>query len=127
MCAAWRPVSLTHGVFYCLLSCTRATCTAPLLLVSFMCCLPSCPQPVDLKVFIQNYEFQKYCNAELRTGNYTERSVALPGGWYQVTMPFSDFRCDYGGAFDTDVDRIDFQNTNIRPALFCLAGLKLLR
>ncbi|WIA32859.1 hypothetical protein OEZ86_006034 [Tetradesmus obliquus] len=83
-------------------------------------------QPVDLKVFILNFEFQKYCNAELRTENYTPTATA-PGGWYRFTLPFADFKCDYDGALPTQVNRIEFQNTAERNALFCLAGLRLLR
>jgi hypothetical protein len=101
------------------------------------CCCCRCPlplplspaaalQPVDLKVFILNFEFQKYCNAELRTGNYTPTAIA-PRGWYQLTLPLADFKCDYNGALPSQVNRIEFQNTAELPALFCLAGLKLLR
>lgn len=60
------------------------------------------PQPVDLKVFIQDFEFKKYCNSELRTGNFTPTARA-PGGWDQFTIPFVDFRCDYQGASPADV------------------------
>jgi hypothetical protein len=81
---------------------------------------------VDLKVFILNFEFQKYCNADLRTGNYTPTARA-PQGWYQFTLPFADFKCDYEGALPNQVNRIEFQNTEEQPALFCLAGLRLLR
>jgi hypothetical protein len=83
-------------------------------------------QPVDLKVFILNFEFQKYCNAELRTGNYTPTAI-VPRGWYQFTLPLADFKCDYDGALPSQVNRIEFQNTAELPALFCLTGLKLLR
>ncbi len=83
---------------------------------------------MDLKVFIQNFEFQKFCNAELRTGNATVRTARpAPGGWARYELPLSRFRCDYDGARLTDVNRVDFQNPSRLPALFCLARLRLLR
>jgi hypothetical protein len=90
------------------------------------CCCSACLQPVDLKVFILNFEFQKYCNAELRSGNYTPTATA-PNGWYQFSFSLADFKCDYDGALPSQVNRIEFQNTAELPALFCLAGLRLLR
>ena len=85
------------------------------------------PQPVNLKVFIQNDEGKKYCNSELFTGNYTTGTTPGPGGWIRFVLPFEDFRCDYWEAQPTQVDRIDFQNVAELPAEFCLADFELLR
>ncbi len=85
-------------------------------------------QTPNVKVYIVNDELKKYCNKELFTADLNATSQG--GGWYRYTAPFASFQCDYDGAKDSDVDRIDFQALQVPgnlPAIFCLAGLALER
>uniref|UniRef100_A0A383WGT9 Expansin-like EG45 domain-containing protein n=1 Tax=Tetradesmus obliquus TaxID=3088 RepID=A0A383WGT9_TETOB len=82
-------------------------------------------EPVDLKVFLQNYESKKYCNSDARTGQFVTQS--LGDGWFSYKIPLSAFKCDYEGALPHQLTRIDLQNTKVLHAAFCLGELRLLR
>lgn len=83
-----------------------------------------------------------YCGAEVIlsdsnatvTGNGTLVPVAeyadrLPGSsadWFRMTIPLAVFACDQGSVGNlTGVDRVDFQNVNIRDADICLDNIQL--
>jgi hypothetical protein len=89
-------------------------------------CLPALLQLVNLKVFLQNFENKKYCNADAHTGQFVTQRLT-DDGWFAFTIPLSTFKCDYEGAMPYQIDRIDLQNTNVLHAAFCLGELKLLR
>jgi hypothetical protein len=89
--------------------------------------MPShCLQPVDLKVFLHNFEAKKYCNSDTRTGQHVTKRLT-DDGWFHFTIPLGTFKCDYEGAQPWQINRIDLQNTKVLHAAFCLGELKLLR
>lgn len=59
-------------------------------------------QPIDIKVFVQNFEFQKFCDSDVRTGTLKPTATAK-GGWSQYTVPFASFKCTSAGATAKDV------------------------
>lgn len=47
-------------------------------------------------------------------------------GWYRVSIPLAAWACDRGSVGGlTAVDRVDFQNTNVRDADVCLDNIAL--
>lgn len=100
----------TSTAFFCLLACPHAP---PL-------------QPVDLKVFLHNFETQKFCNSDIRTGQHVTKRLT-DDGWFQFNIPISAFKCDAQGALPNQLNRIDLQNTKVPHAAFCLGELRLLR
>lgn len=83
-------------------------------------------------------EEAKFCGAEVRLGaggtsdakdaasGTGRKPVAQQGGWFQFSMPLSTFACEKGSAGSlAAIDRIDFQNTELRDAEICLDDIKL--
>lgn len=86
-------------------------------------------------------ERETYCGQEIilsssnttAAGNSTlvaaaEYATRLPGsdGWFRVSIPLTALACDQGSVGDLSVvDRIDFQNINIRNADICLDNIEL--
>jgi hypothetical protein len=86
-------------------------------------------------------EEAKFCGAEVRLGaggtsntsgvkvaapGAVRKPVAQQGGWFQFSMPLSIFACEKGSAGSlAAIDRIDFQNTELRDAEICLDEIKL--
>jgi hypothetical protein len=68
-----------------------------------------------------------YCGAEVRLGS-TLQHTAQRGPWYRFDVPLSAFACNSGssaGSLD-NVNRVDWENPNLRDADFCLDGIVLL-
>jgi hypothetical protein len=79
-------------------------------------------------------EEAKFCGAEVRLGAGGNSAspaagmqpVASQDGWFQFSMPLSIFACEKGSAGSlAAIDRIDFQNTELRDAEICLDEIKL--
>jgi hypothetical protein len=86
-------------------------------------------------------ERETYCGQEVvlsasnatAAGNSTlvpaaDYATRLPGvdGWFRASLPLSVFACNRGSVGGlAGVDRLDFQNTNIRDADICLDNIQL--
>jgi hypothetical protein len=87
---------------------------------------------------VLQFEKETYCNAEVilaaehtKVGNSTllpaaSYAKATTGGWFRVELPLALFACDKGSTGSlAAVDRVDFQNINIRDADVCLDNIQL--
>jgi len=62
-----------------------------------------------------------YCGKEVVLAADSTYATRSSRGWYNVRIPLSAFACEAGSAGGlAAVDRVDFQNTNIRDADACL-------
>jgi hypothetical protein len=87
---------------------------------------------------VLQFDKEAYCGAEvilareptkvdnsmlLSAASYAE---ATTGDWFRVQLPLALFACDQGSTGNlAAVDRIDFQNINIRDADMCLDNIQL--
>lgn len=87
------------------------------------------------------FENETYCGAEviLSATNTTtgaanataptpgaQFAIKASGDWYRVTIPLSAWACDRGSTGSlAAVDRVDFQNVNVRDADVCLDNIEL--
>lgn len=87
---------------------------------------------------VLQFEKDAYCGAEVilageptKVGNSTllpaaSYAKATIGDWFRVELQLALFACDKGSTGNlTAVDRVDFQNINIRDADVCLDNIQL--
>jgi hypothetical protein len=109
---------------------------------------PACATPVTTGAlaaitFCPQADRETYCGAEvILSGNTTtpegnSTSTPIPvaasstpidgeEGWFRVSIPLSIWACDRGSVGSlSGVDRVDFQNINIRDADICLDNIAL--
>jgi hypothetical protein len=93
---------------------------------SFLICCSAC---------LQN-DAETYCGAEVSLesapsnatlGDGSQYATRLQRDWFRVDIPLSAFDCGNGSVAGglSGVDRVDFQNTNIRDADICLDNVQI--
>jgi len=79
-----------------------------------------------LKVFLMNDEKNLFCGAEVILGK-THQPTEQFATWFRFDLPLEDWACEKGSAQSlANVNRVDFQNINIRDANVCLDEIALL-
>jgi hypothetical protein len=60
-------------------------------------------------------------------GKYASK-LSSSDGWYRVSIPLSTWACDQGSVGGlAGVDRVDFQNVNLRDADVCLDNIAIVQ
>ena len=80
---------------------------------------------LTLPLWLQD-EKSLFCNAEVVLGK-THQPTKQSATWYRFDIPLEDWACEKGSAGSlANVNRVDFQNINIRDADICLDEIALL-
>lgn len=65
-----------------------------------------------------------YCGADVILGQ--QKPVQQAGEWYKFKIPLTSWKCKDGSAGNrANVNRIDFQNVQVRDANICLDQIAL--
>lgn len=67
-----------------------------------------------------------YCKSEVVLGK-THQPTDRFATWFRFDIPLADWACPLGSAGSlANIDRVDFQNINVRDANICLDEISLL-